>query len=133
MIIEAINRTQIEAYIPDITNIVAICIYSSSDVAPTLKEGWKDSLAIQFDDIDNINTHGLKLFNKEHANNVLSFIEQIKPSKVIINCDAGISRSVGIKVALEYIYNDNNIFNKYPLHNKYVASTMLKVWAGGEK
>lgn len=142
MIIEAINRNQMEAYIPDIQNIVAICIYSSGtgelDTPPRLKDGWKDRLFLRFDDIDPstpkdvIETYDLKLFDKEQATKILSFILETDPNKVIINCDAGISRSVAVKLALEQIFNCVNLFlnKRYSSYNRYVAATIINCWEG---
>lgn len=133
--IQAINRNQMKSYIPDTLNIIAICIYSTGDKAPKLQDGWGRILPLQFDDVDTkyypmglIDKYKLTLFNEDHARRIIEFINKFKTDKIVINCDAGISRSVGVMCALEQIYNNNNIFNKYPLHNKHVANTIMKVW-----
>lgn len=127
MNINAINKIQMERYIPDIQNMVAICIYSTAETPPKLPGGWKDKLFLQFDDVDE-KDHGLTMFKESQAIMILNFINKNNPDKIIINCGAGISRSVGVMVALEYIYNERNVFGKFPFHNRKVANTIVKIW-----
>ena len=127
MIIQAINKHQMERFIPDIEKIVAISLFSSGDKRLVIPCGFESIIWVQIDDID-IKMNNLVLFNEEDAKSIINFVLRTRPEKIVINCDAGISRSVGVMVALEFMFNSRNLFNKFPLHNKHIANTMLKVW-----
>ena len=77
----------------------------------------------------------LILFTKEQARDILNFVEKYKDSIDIlaIHCQAGISRSVGVHVALEKIYNTKDLYSRYPCHNRHVTSTILEVRREEEK
>lgn len=67
------------------------------------------------------------VFKEEMADKILKFVdEQIEKGvdTFLIHCDAGMSRSPGIAVALDEIYNENNKpFT--PLYNKFVYKTII--------
>ncbi|MHA1437903.1 MAG: hypothetical protein ACTSPD_10030 [Promethearchaeota archaeon] len=128
MKIRAVSRREALIIKPEEGEIL-ISIYSSGDSKPEFKETWKDILFLEFDDIDDPKcTHGLKLFTQEQARIILAFVDMCKPNAITVHCDAGISRSVGVMLALDYIYNNENRYNdkRYSLYNRYVSSLLLK-------
>ncbi len=130
ILIQAFNRNQMESLFPQ-HNEIAICIYSTGNgelgTPPKLKEGWKDILYLQFDDVDINNTHGLKPFNTKQAKDILDFVKKNNADKISINCDGGVCRSVAVMVILERLLNRKDVYNKYPCMNKYVYNTIRKV------
>ena len=141
MIIKTFSKLEIqklksllhEQYSEDIVNQILnnsliISIYGSDESKAQIEnQGWKHLIYFKFDDID-IETKDYKLFNKDQARIIIDYIKESNPTHIFVNCEAGISRSVGVKVALEKIYNNKDVYNNYPLHNKYVSTTLLNVW-----
>jgi len=134
MLIQAFPENIMEKIIPE-DNEIAISIRDSGRTPiAVLNGGFKAVLYLQFSDIDNppkefIKKYGLTLFSKKHARKILEFVDFYKPNKISINCMAGISRSVGVMVALEEIYNKNkDIYTKFPLANKHVYKTIMEVY-----
>ncbi len=82
-------------------------------------------LRLQFDDVED----GNDVITIDDAKKIHSFIEANKNRKIIVHCDAGISRSAGIAAALMKHYNgdDTPIFNnpKY-VPNMKCYRTMLE-------
>ena len=116
-----------------------ISISEPNDELPIFQDGWKGILRLHFDDIDKpgdpipiykdgniISERELIPFSMEQAVSILNFIEDNKDDIQIlaIHCLAGISRSVGIRVALEKIYNNRDVYTTFPCHNRHVARTI---------
>lgn len=101
------------------------------------RQRWDDILHLQFDDIDRPTTpihypeggksRNLVLFTEQQAGRILNFVQENSSSikMLVIHCHAGISRSVAVKVAMEYIINNIDIYSRYPLHNKHVYKTII--------
>lgn len=110
-----------------------ISISEPDEDSPRLHNDWEDILYLHFDDIDrecpSIGGRELVLFNKTQAGKILNFVEKYKGSinTLVIHCLAGISRSVGVQVALAKIYLDKDEYKRFPCHNRHVATTILKV------
>lgn len=142
MNIIALSRAEASHSIPRESGCYMISITEPDELPPPLHSDWKDVLHITCDDIDQelestpiirngvtVAHRELLLFSKEQARDILDFVEKYKDSIGIlaIHCHAGISRSVGVHVALEKIYNTKDVYSKYPCHNKHVTSTILEV------
>ena len=96
-----------------------------------------DRLDLLFDDLDTTkyNDKDLtdiykeykpKLFNKDMATKILEFIDKYKGLTIVINCEAGVSRSAGVGAALSKIYNnEDNWFFKNRCPNMLVYRTIL--------
>lgn len=72
----------------------------------------KDILYVAFDDVEN----GPGAITEEDAKKIIQFTDKVvnrRYERLIVQCDAGISRSSGICAAIEkYLgYDDGNIFN----------------------
>ena len=124
MIIAYTNRRHITAIVPD--NDSALISITTSDGDWPAVEGWRNILQLKFDDIDE-EAKGRVLFNEEMAKAIIDFVERTAPSRLFINCDAGMSRSAGVAAALYEIFEKRRIANAYPFHNRHVARVLLNV------
>jgi predicted protein tyrosine phosphatase len=76
---------------------------------------------------------GYKIFDEEDAKRIIDFVNMNQGSKedwkLVVHCDAGISRSAGVAAALSKIFNDDDkYFFKHYLPNSLVYNTILKVY-----
>jgi predicted protein tyrosine phosphatase len=148
MNIITLSRAEARNSIPRESGCYMISITEPDELPPPLHSDWKDILHIKCDDIDKesgsipiirngiiVSHRQLLLFTKEQARDILDFVEKYKDSIDIlaIHCHAGISRSVGARIALEKIYNTKDLYSKYPCHNRHVTSTILGVHREEEK
>jgi len=140
-----LNRDMVKNYITDKKHIL-IQIYCHDDYAEPTIELWTrlDTLQLQFDDwnveqkikIEARYENSQKMkdmiyFNENHAKKIIKFVEKYldKIELIVVQCDAGISRSAGVAAALsKCINNDDKYFFKNYLPNSLVYSTILKVW-----
>lgn len=94
----------------------------------------KRILVQYFEDIEE-KEDGYILFNEVHANAILQIVDEsiFNVSAILIHCDAGISRSVGIASALSKLLNriDDKYFKGYP--NFHIYSTILKYYSDNRK
>lgn len=142
MDIIALSRENARRSIPRISGCYMISITEPDDLPPTLHADWEAILHIKCDDIDQesgsipiirngvtVSHRELILFTKEQARDILSFVEKYKDSidLLAIHCHAGISRSVGVHAALAELYNNKNLYSRYPCHNRHIARTLLEV------
>lgn len=80
-------------------------------------EGWLDCLELSFmdmiwDDLNQEQKDSLKsmfgdrivLFDEQHAEKVIGFIERHRPANFVVHCDAGISRSVAVGAFMRDFY-----------------------------
>lgn len=109
--------------------IISICTHKNLPAKLNIGSTTKSILRLCFADADtkyNL-AQGLDLFTKEHAIQILNFIIENKDvKKLIIHCDAGISRSPAIAAAISKIlYNDDNIYFKVYKPNMHVYRTIL--------
>jgi len=88
-------------------------------------------LQIKFDDVEN----GFGLKDKKYtamteydAETILDFVIRNIDKDIFISCDAGMSRSPGVLVALEQIFNSKDVTDDYPYHNRYVKNKIRDVW-----
>jgi len=71
-------------------------------------------------------------FTEEHAGHIALFVESTAPDDVIVNCEAGISRSPGVVLALRRKYGgDTEWVYKRSCPNIHVASLLGKVLGVG--
>ena len=130
MNIIALSSADASTAIPP-SNCYMISITEPNDEPPVLHSDWEDTLYLKFDDIDKVEkplgTRELELFSLQQAKQIIDFVETYKDNINIlaVHCAAGISRSVGVHVALEKIYNTKDLYSRYPCHNKHVAKTII--------
>lgn len=87
-------------------------------------------LRAYFNDLDKEleNMEGMILFNKDHAKNIIAFVNKYKNTvdTIYINCTAGISRSPAIAAALsKMIYGDDAYYFKKYTPNMLVYRIMM--------
>ena len=111
------SRRQVQRLIPSRKSIL-ISITDPGREFPKVSGAWR-SLQLQFHDLDEARNKNDKLINEWHAVSILNHVRLTQPEEIVINCEAGISRSAGVAVALEEILNGNRqAYKKYPNHNR---------------
>ena len=75
---------------------------------------------------------GYDLFSKEEAKQILDFINSIKNKidLIIVNCEAGISRSAAVACSLSKILNgeDTWLIKRYNLYNRHIYNTIMSTY-----
>ena len=109
---------------------VLISITEPNSEFPSLKKGWEDVLRLKLRDTENNDS-----ITTEQAIEILDFVVNHQDKYIFINCDAGLSRSAGIRVALEFIFNHRDVSLNYPLHNKHIRDKIIetfykRIWNG---
>ena len=125
-IIGAFDRSRVSDLVPR-KNSVLIQITSLNDDFPKVHRNWKAILKLKFDDNYDGDTNSTPITDKQ-AKQLLDFVTSHIESDVFVNCDAGISRSPAVVVALEQIFNCNDVRKNYPHYNRYVKDKIIKVW-----
>lgn len=89
-------------------------------------------LHLKFDDVEDIQEQFV-YFDRGLAKEVLEFVERhcTKISLIVVQCQAGVSRSVGLASALAKIMNgkDDNVFSR-GIPNMFVYTTILDTFFG---
>ena len=115
MRIKCESRDKVSQLIGDST-CALISITIATGIHPELIGSWGAILRIKFDDVDQATNRmasmEFKLFTQEQADAILDFVIAVEPQILVINCDAGMSRSVGVMVALEQIFNKKVIADR---------------------
>ena len=129
-IIKAFDRSQVSGLEPR-PNSVLIIVTSPSSEFPKLSQKWSEILLLKFDDVENgygLKDKQFKPMTREDAKNILDFAIRNIDKDIFISCDAGMSRSPGILMALEQIFNSRDASDAYPYHNRYVKNMIRDVW-----
>ncbi len=121
--------------IKDNTIIISITDIGAQPVKFTPNPKITAALHIQFDDVNLGEENSITVSN---ANEILSFVNKnLKDTEcIIVQCEAGISRSSGICLALMFILkeNDTDIFeNADYCPNLYCYRTILNSYFNGDK
>ncbi len=140
-----LSRDKIRDYITTKRHIL-IQIYCHNDYPEPIKDlsSRVDTLQLQFDDWNNsqrtklegIYKNSQKLsemifFNDNHAKDIIQFVKKYldKIELVVVQCDAGISRSAAVAAALSKCINDTDeYFFKNYLPNSLVYSIIMGNW-----
>lgn len=100
--------------------------YEGNNIYPSNANKIKSVLRVWFDDIES----GTNCMDADHAKAIKQFIQNHLNRNIIVQCDAGVSRSAGVAAALMKYYNDDDtpIFDnpKY-CPNMLCYRTMLNV------
>jgi predicted protein tyrosine phosphatase len=109
--------------------IISVTDTSSHKIDFVVNAFCKGVLELTFHDVDSekiATKHNLVLFTKEQARRILDFVQETNPKLVVIQCEAGISRSAGIAAALSEIHNnhDGGFFRAH-IPNMLVFRTIL--------
>ena len=127
-IIGAFNRNEVKDLVPR-KGSVLISITCKGEKFPEVNQKWTDILQIQFDDNYEGDEHSIPMTD-EQAKEIISFAIKHLDKDFFVNCDAGLSRSPAVIVALEQIFNARDVSNvdKFKFHNKYVKNKIKNVW-----
>ena len=139
------NRKEAESAIFN-KQVAIISLYTPGDTPAIIKQDDYQVLHLCCHDLDDPKREGqvisygpaaeyrapvtLSLFSDGQALQVIGFVEAMIAKGIkhfIVHCDAGISRSPGVAVALKIIYNyDRSVPYRYQLFNTLVCSRILK-------
>jgi len=114
-------------------NSVLIMITSPSAELPQVDGKWSDILRLKFDDVEwrdnsSSNQQLYEVISEVQAKQILDFVIQHIDKDIFISCDAGLSRSPGVLVALEQIFNARDVSDAYPHHNRFVKNKIRDTW-----
>ena len=129
-LIKAFDRSQVSGLEPR-PNSVLIMVTSPKSEFPKLNPKWSDTLLLKFDDVENgygLKDKSFKPMTEKDAEDILNFAIKNIDKDIFISCDAGMSRSPGILVALEQIFNARDATGAYPYHNRYVKNKIRDTW-----
>jgi len=129
-IIGAFDRSRASELEPR-ANSVLICITSESSKHPKLNKKWLEILYLKFDDVEGREAEigsAANVMQDKHAEQILDFAVKHIDKDLFINCDAGLSRSPGVLVALEQIFNGRDLSEDYRFHNKFVKNKIRDIW-----
>lgn len=118
------SKQDIETIIPEDNSILISIAGIHDEFAGIDDKYWKDILRIRFDDIQK-DFGKYCAFRNYQAQEILNFVDKNIPvNHIYINCEKGISRSGGIRIGLEKVYNDKDIYlSKF---NTHVLKTLLE-------
>lgn len=98
---------------------------------PKVSHKWDKKLGLIFDDVDGREIdigNSSNVMQDSQAEQILDFVVENIDKDIFVSCDAGLSRSPGIVVALEQIFNSRDVSNAYPHHNHFVKNKIRDVW-----
>jgi predicted protein tyrosine phosphatase len=111
-----------------------ICIRSPK-TGGVLSGCRRPTLYLAFHDLGENAPDDLKpgLFNEDQAREIVEFVEQ-HPGKIIVNCEAGVSRSPGVVLALRRHFGGNTeeIFQR-AIPNIFVTSMLSRALTKKDK
>ena len=129
---QEIKNTRIYNSIRDKHIVISITGGDSQETSIPPNLGRVAELHLKFDDISDIDDSFL-YFNRAQAEEIIDFLDKFcnQISTVVVQCHAGLSRSVGVAAALSKIINnyDDNIFTK-GIPNMFVYTTILDTFFG---
>jgi len=129
-LIKAFDRSQVSGLEPR-PNSVLIIVTSPNSQFPKLSSKWNKILYLRFDDVENgfgLKDKKYRPMSEEDTEHILNFVIENIDKDIFISCDAGMSRSPGILVALEQIFNACDVSDAYPYHNRYVKNKIRDTW-----
>jgi predicted protein tyrosine phosphatase len=114
-------------------NSVLIMMTSPNSEFPKINGKWTDILKLKFDDVEDgfgLDDKQYEPMNEYNAEQILDFVIRNIDKDIFVSCDAGLSRSPAVVVALEQIFNSRDVSNEreYQHYNRYVKNTIRDVW-----
>lgn len=91
---------------------------------------YVDVLCIKFHDAD-LQSNGIKLIDEKISQEIINFVvKNLNVDYIVVNCEAGISRSAGTAAALSKIFkgDDSDVVRAKPFFNRKVYRTILETW-----
>lgn len=121
--------------------VISISSHGERSANIPVSNSCLDILHIKFDDVSSKEeiefNHCTIAISDEDARNILEFVERYKKdvNDMIIHCEAGISRSPGVGLALNQIFNGKGSERKYIISefglnnaNLFVRDTVLNIY-----
>jgi hypothetical protein len=95
---------------------IVISIRNSHTEPARIKDGFKDVLYLEFDNVEHLSHRGLR-FSKSHAEEIFAFVAKHEEaaSRILVNCLAGESRSAAVALYLSEKYTLPLAFPDNPL------------------
>ena len=139
-----LSREGAEAYIPD-QPTAYISIYTPGCDPATFRQHTNilDVLSLCFDDLSDDRFQGLalgsdgricRLITDDHAAEIKIFVQKHRAmgvSHFLVHCDAGISRSPGVAVALDQVFNGaREIRHGWGCYNRLVERRVREAFTG---
>lgn len=90
-------------------NTVLISMNNYNEQNVNVQNNYEDCLFLNIDDIT-FKYKNYNLFNHNHFEKIVNFVEKYKDKNFHINCTAGISRSGAIALAIPIILDDRDLF-----------------------
>lgn len=125
------SRAEAEAYQPE-PGDACISIMTPQHSAAVLKAGWAAVLQLWFYDLPENQEHVLERreMSSTQAEQLIAFVRRwtgslLPVKRFVIHCDAGKSRSVSVREALEYVVN-HTIPMLVPAPNMQVYTAVLE-------
>lgn len=128
------NRNEIErGWCPLTGRSILISITDPDKMHATPHPRYENVFYAKFDDADVQVTPDTKLINGSTARNIVGFVKTSilgGVDTVVVNCEAGISRSAGVAAALSYIFNgsDRDIVKIRPMYNRTVYRAIINAY-----
>jgi predicted protein tyrosine phosphatase len=138
MIIKVMSEDKVIRYEEDTPHIL-ISIRSPGSEPVELPENFarKDTLRLAFHDVSEdhegtykwLTSHGVDVvpFTVSEARKVVSFLHQYNVPMLVINCEAGISRSAGMAAAISkhLTGDDSEFYNAEKYHPNELVKTLV--------
>lgn len=127
---KSLDRSRVKELVPRKGRSVLISITSPNSEFVQLHGDWTDVLRLKFDDVEQKDGQDYELFSDIQAKQILDFVIKHLDKDIFVNCDAGLSRSPAVVVALEQIFNANDVSNvsDYQHHNRFVKNKIRDIW-----
>ena len=125
-----LSRDAAERYQPDGAEI-CISIRDPSADPVRLSSSFRAVLELAFSDLLERGTEDDVLFSENHAARILEFLSQWpQMDRVVIHCNAGVSRSPGVALGLCDVHGwaTEDLERNYPAWNRLVRQVIAAAW-----
>lgn len=124
-----LSRERAEAYKPD-PGEVCISITSPGGKVAALQPGWADVLRLQFADDcwSDAPTRGVGITPADADRAVAFFAKHLSAPRVVVHCEAGVSRSVSMADALAWCFECRHLLTPTPICNPNVFVAIIAAW-----
>ena len=123
MYVEVLSAAEAKLKVPKVKHM-AISIGTSENISLPKNDNRIAELFLLFDDVDtNEYSDKVNLFTNEMAKKILGFVIGNPCGVILVNCEAGISRSAGVAAAIGKVFNgdDTFVFNS----SRYVPNMLV--------
>jgi predicted protein tyrosine phosphatase len=128
-----LSERDAQAYVPS-GREVCISVTGPHHPVPPLSEQFTAILRVAFSEIARpIDLPDYVLFNDQHARQILAFAKRWRDAdRLIIHCQAGLSRSPGIAIGLCELFswcNISDLEQKHSMANAWVRRELVRIGA----